>query len=44
MTIGTWDIILTVLTLGFMIGVGLWLKQAVDEQLKAQRRHKGRRK
>jgi hypothetical protein len=43
MTIEAWDIVLAVLTLVFMIGVGLWLKYAVDEQLKSQRRRKVRR-
>ena len=44
MTIGAWDIVLTVLTLVFMIGVGSWLKYVVDRQFKSQRRHKDRRK
>jgi hypothetical protein len=44
MTIATWDIILTLITLMFVIGGFLWLKYLVDEQLKSQRRKKYRRK
>ena len=39
-----WDIVLTALSLVFMIGIGIWLKYAVDRQLKSQRRQKHRRK
>jgi len=44
MTIAAWDIVLTLLTLVFMVGVGWWLKYMVDKQLKSQRRNKFRRK
>ncbi len=44
MTIARWDLILTLMTLVFVIVGAVWLKYAIDEQLKSKRRNKYRRK
>ncbi len=44
MTIAGWDLILTLLTLVFVIAGAVCLKYAIDGQLKSKRRNKSRRK
>jgi FtsZ-interacting cell division protein ZipA len=44
MSLAEWDIILGLITLVFMICAGLWLKNAIDRQLKSRQRSKYRKK
>ncbi len=44
MTLARWDIVLSLITLAFMIGGGLWLRHLIDKQLKSQQRTKDRKK